>query len=163
MEWGENEEVVHPPAPSPSFFHASAAILCLILPSHNSPSLSHASTSLLMLHPALPIPHPPFACFNLPSHASPSPSLPSHTSPSLPMLHPPFPCLILPFPCFTLPFPCLNLPSHVSTCLPMSQPGHMLFLFMQSFLLSKTTCSYFLKLLQDFVVELSGQLAKSSC
>lgn len=130
----------------------------------------YASSSLPITHPPFPMPQPPFSCFTLPSpyltlllHASISLPMPHPPLPSLPMLHPPFPCLPLPFPCFTLPFPCLNLPSHVSTCLPMSQPGHMLFLFMQSFLLSKTTCSYFLKLLQDFVVELSGQLAKSSC
>ena len=173
--------------------HASAAVLCLTLPSHNSPSPSPASPFLPMLHPPFPwltlpshglpsppMPHLPFPCFNLPSHASPSPShaspslsmahppfpwltLPSHASPSLPMLQPPFPCFTLPFPCFTLPFPCLNLPSHASHSFPMPQQGPMLSLFMQSFLLSKTTHSYFLKLLQDFVVELSVQLAKSSC
>ena len=186
--------------------HASAAVLCLTLPSHNSPSPSPASPFLPMLHPPFPwltlpshgLPSPPmphlpfpcftlpFPCFTLPSHASPSLpmlhppfpwlTLPSHGLPSppmphlpfpcftlLPMLHPPLPMLQPPFPCFTLPFTCLNLPSHASHSFPMPQQGPMLSLFMQSFLLSKTTHSYFLKLLQDFVVELSVQLAKSSC
>lgn len=159
----------HPPLPKPQ-----PPFACLTLPSHTSPSPSHASHSPSHTSPSLPIPHPPLPIPHLPL---PMPH------PPLPMLHPPLSIPHPPFPCFTLnslaspspshasaslpiphsPFPCLNLPSHASHSFPMSQPGRTLSLFMQSFLLSKTTHSYFLKLLQDFVVELSVQLVKSSC
>lgn len=107
--------------------HASAAVLCLTLPSHNSPSPSPAS-------PFLPMLHPPFPWLTLPSHGLPSPPMPH-----------------LPFPCFTLPFPCFNLPSHASlshshasTSLPMP---HIPFPCLSKAPCSPCLCShsYFLK------------------